>query len=433
MCLLLCVHVYVVLVLQKRGPPGTFLSLQDGQGHTEPCEASDTRPFTDMNWNKHSNMFKSTPSHVKWKKNSNMFKSTTGHTKRNKQSSMFKSSSRYVHWNKLATTLSSRKPASSNNKYIVYQCIPYCGGFGDRLKGMTNAYLWSIVTERHLVFDLQHPCTDFLNGLLVPNKVNWNISYPKTTPVGWTIHLTWINVDRPGVIIEKGLLGTRYPNPVIILRSNIDYWESFVKHPEYRTSLVSAGFSDLSARGIFRKAFFDLFKWSPTLENLFLGIRNARKVGGAAVPLLCSQVRLGKMTRNDSQRRKITSVQEQFDYIKAIENRYSKANVFITTDSDSVRIAARRSFNSSYIETPGMITHSDYSESRAACEGMKKVVLDFMVLTRCDYLQVSRSGFGILASYLQKNLTNVSMTFRGKIIKGLIPNQFLNYVEKSVN
>ena len=312
------------------------------------------------------------------------------------------------------------RPAG-NTKYIIYECKGSCGGLGDRLKGMVNAYLWALVTNRTMKFILEHPCPDFLEGLLVPNLTKWDKDIPSTKDA---IILDLIDDEKFRKILLRGNLEKLYASDVIILRTNINYWVEFTKVTHYRGILQRHGFSDFSLRGIFKKAFQDMFTWSPNLKATFTRLKNRTS------PLVCVQVRVGGSSKSmafDPPRRNMASVLKQFKTFAKVKNVAPKSKVFVTTDSVEVTKLAQKLFGSSYLETPGEITHSDRSKAGEACAGMKKVILDFYILTECDYLQVSRSGYGILASYLNRNQKNVSMIWKGGIVHGVIPERFLNY------
>lgn len=66
---------------------------------------------------------------------------------------------------------------STSDRYIMYRCDReldknLCGGFGDRLKGILSAYLWSLLTNRTFLLRVTKPCN--MVTLLEPNEVEWN-------------------------------------------------------------------------------------------------------------------------------------------------------------------------------------------------------------------------------------------------------------------
>ena len=62
-------------------------------------------------------------------------------------------------------------------RYMMYRCdqaldMDLCGGFGDRLKGILDTYLWSLMVNRTFVIRITRPCN--MANLLIPNEVDWN-------------------------------------------------------------------------------------------------------------------------------------------------------------------------------------------------------------------------------------------------------------------
>lgn len=67
--------------------------------------------------------------------------------------------------------------STSEHRFIMYRCDReldknLCGGFGDRLKGILSAYLWSLLTNRTFLLKVTKPCN--MITLLEPNEVEWN-------------------------------------------------------------------------------------------------------------------------------------------------------------------------------------------------------------------------------------------------------------------
>ena len=66
---------------------------------------------------------------------------------------------------------------SQNERYIMYRCDQkldrdFCGGIGDRLKGILSTYLWSLLTNRTIVVKITRPCN--IINLMEPNLVDWD-------------------------------------------------------------------------------------------------------------------------------------------------------------------------------------------------------------------------------------------------------------------
>lgn len=74
---------------------------------------------------------------------------------------------------------------SQNERYMMYRCDQkldrdFCGGIGDRLKGILSTYLWSLLTNRTFVVKITRPCN--IINLMEPNVVDWD---KDTSEVNW--------------------------------------------------------------------------------------------------------------------------------------------------------------------------------------------------------------------------------------------------------
>ncbi|OWF42014.1 hypothetical protein KP79_PYT11049 [Mizuhopecten yessoensis] len=85
----------------------------------------------------------------------------------------------------------------------------------------------------------------------------------------------------------------------------------------------------------------------------------------------------------------------------------SNYSIFIATDAEFVRKRAKSLFNN-MLETEGRIVHIDWGAKGAGLVGgFWKVVMDFLVLAKCDILVLTSSGFGIMSSYLNTNVSHL--------------------------
>ncbi|CAF4166939.1 unnamed protein product, partial [Adineta steineri] len=60
---------------------------------------------------------------------------------------------------------------SSAEKAMIYSCKSFCGGWGDRLRGITSVYILALLTHRRFMIDMNYPCP--IAQALEPNLVNW--------------------------------------------------------------------------------------------------------------------------------------------------------------------------------------------------------------------------------------------------------------------
>lgn len=56
-------------------------------------------------------------------------------------------------------------------RYLVYECNGFCGGIGDRVKGIVTAFYAAVITRR--VFLLRSTVPKDLSAYLIPNRIDW--------------------------------------------------------------------------------------------------------------------------------------------------------------------------------------------------------------------------------------------------------------------
>ena len=57
-------------------------------------------------------------------------------------------------------------------KFLLYECDSLCGGYGNRIHGITMSLLFAILSNRTFLIQTSHPFD--INQLLHPNAIKWN-------------------------------------------------------------------------------------------------------------------------------------------------------------------------------------------------------------------------------------------------------------------
>ena len=57
-------------------------------------------------------------------------------------------------------------------KFLIYECNGYCGGYGNRIQGITMSLLFAILSDRIFLIQMKHPFD--ISKLLHPNVIQWN-------------------------------------------------------------------------------------------------------------------------------------------------------------------------------------------------------------------------------------------------------------------
>ncbi|KAL8562166.1 hypothetical protein ACOMHN_042001 [Nucella lapillus] len=122
-------------------------------------------------------------------------------------------------------------------------------------------------------------------------------------------------------------------------------------------------------------------------------------------PLVCAHLRMGRnpdLPEDTGVWNDATSVQTTFTFLQDLLYTQKGGFVFVATDDQGVRVAARNRFQTRLLDHGGTIVHVDRQrELIHACAGFETAILDQLVLSQCDVLVMSRSGFSRHAAYLR--------------------------------
>ncbi|CAH1776579.1 unnamed protein product, partial [Owenia fusiformis] len=309
--------------------------------------------------------------------------------------------------------LQARKVES--DKYIVYMCKNYCGGLGDRLKGIYSTFWLAMALKRKFRIISTNPCD--LYNQLGENHEPWHGSITHDLK-NRTIHMI-DEYDKCGEpIFGKG---KNFPEPVVVIETNQGWTTKFHEEP-YKSMLWNQGFniSHFTADEMFSSMYNHLFKLQLNLLKL-LDEFIARAKSKPNVKLVCAQIRSG-LNPSIPEESRIRNKDEWFpvlwDFL-SLYNDSSKYSLFVTTDSQQIRENSQKLFPDIILDTDGDITHIDrFRNKTKACEGMEKTILDFSILANCDIIIVSRSNFGKYASQLRSPGSKLYTFHEGIIHEG---------------
>ncbi len=304
------------------------------------------------------------------------------------------SSSTDPHFTQYGHLTDSVLPVSKlEDKYIIYRCTYFCGGLADRQKGIVTAYIISQILRRKFGLIMTMGC-EFSN-YVVPNVVNWIVD-PAALKGKSTEVKRLIDNSRFGKTLKDGKLEDIFSKDVTYYEGNINLVVPLMNKEAF---LSLPWINNLTMPDIYKTAFAQLFKFASSTQKRYetfrARLRNRR--------LVCAHLRMGKSkTIPADGSRTGKGRPDPKALITFLKAKITPSDiVFIATDSDEVREVFRVVFSDMLIELEGKIVHIDRSGKKFDCSGMEKAILDEYVLSTCDTLVVSNSGFSTVATYIR--------------------------------
>ncbi|XP_050396505.2 uncharacterized protein LOC126815028 isoform X2 [Patella vulgata] len=301
------------------------------------------------------------------------------------------------------------------DKYVFYVCDGgnLCGGFGDRQKGIVAAYLISLMMERKFGVWFTKPCN--LNTMFDPNIVQWNIN-PDTLKTRSSKKI--VAIDGYSAQLREKLksmdLNKEYKEDVLYFSLNLEFVRFIKENKLYKKQL---GWMDqLSVSEVYKIVWERLFKLKPDLQKRIEPFQQLKTKG---LKVVGAQIRMGRnpSVPTDSEiRNNINNIQILWNFYKKY-NDSSKYRIFITTDSENVRLKAKELFPAVFMDIAGKIVHVERSSGSDVCEGFKKVILDQVVLSLCDVLVVSKSGFGRIGAFFRHDENSLYCLKLDKLVR----------------
>lgn len=290
-----------------------------------------------------------------------------------------------------------RGPAAPR-KVFGYECTQNaCGGWADRQKGMVAAYVIAALLDREFKLEVTVPCP--LQSLLQPNKTDWRVERSVLDkPDVQRIYI--IDGDARNYFIDlqkRKDLDDVFPARVTLLTSNMEAVQFLRLHP---LAARVPWLQGKSVEDIYRQALTDLFAPAPALQAVLDSFKAAVPAGKK---LVCAHMRIGSdAVSNDV--RKFHS-HDQFAVLASFLARYNHTDryrIVVTSDSQKVIEMARTQFPAVTISSvAGPLAHIEKTSDGTACDGFKRALAEQRILSTCDVLVQSESGFSKVAGFLR--------------------------------
>jgi hypothetical protein len=308
----------------------------------------------------------------------------------------------------------------SSIQTLTYYCDKHCGGWGDRLRGITSSYVLSILLKRRFIIDMQYPCD--LSNFLLPNLINWKSMNSITTDINY-LKLNSINNKYRDELysnissVNLTKLWSSYDH--ILLTTNSDYITPVLKNPFFNLIISQLHIqSNESTQDILFPFIFELL-FKPT--SLIIQQLDAL-LQRISYPIICMHIRLGQnpsMPKDLKLPYRESLVQHMIEFINQNLSQLH-SSIFVTSDTiESLQYLQKQSTSNRILSINGPIIHIDRLNSKKQSNeliyhGFLKVIADFYFLGECDITLIPRSGFSQLANHRRINqYSNLYMYCRG--------------------
>ena len=295
-------------------------------------------------------------------------------------------------------------------KLLVYVCTygPPCGGLADRQKGMISAFLLAIMTNRSLAIKYTNPCN--IENFLQPNLYNWLKCTKDIEKYSNSTHE-----------IKGYLLGFVNPFnfPKDLERYNgSDLWEEHVVsvHVNTRLQLLMKANKAVAKHLPWLMAISDENMIKYLYEILFKNeihlnheISDFLQKNINHSYLTCAHIRVGqnpsfKGVYRDASFLNQEHVKKIFHFIQS-KLSLKQEVLFLATDAEQVRVIARQQFpNLVFLNTS--IEHIDLIRHRS-CKGTHDAILEQQILSHCDTLIMTGSGFSRMAAFIGGQMNHI--------------------------
>ncbi len=307
-------------------------------------------------------------------------------------------------------------------KTMIYSCQSFCGGWGDRLRGIMSVYILALLTNRRFMIDMNYPCS--ISKVLEPNFVNWTYIKPKNNRTRLTINTmrSWqkaIQNEASNTIKSKDLIKFWSSYDDIYISTNGDYMILALRnsHMINRTRHLfgRTPSSQTTMQILFPLLYEFLFKPSIQVRKRVDTILSA----SLNRHLICLHIRIGKNPTNPFDHAftaRVNTTQAMLTFIDSYLVNKSSSLVFITSDSGQAVSDVLHHYPNSSMTIVGPILHIDRFDRRSStvCDGFVKVLADFYMLGECQTSLLSNSGFSTWANRRREKINEELYVYNEK-------------------
>ena len=300
-------------------------------------------------------------------------------------------------------------PTLQPGKTITFDCVSICGGLGDRIRGLIMCYFLSILSNRQLIVNMERPCS--FSNYFQPNKYQW-IRSSEYRYEG-SVHRIraidhndeWVNELKNTPFLEKWSDRNH-----IRIEINLDFIGEIFSNKHYQSHPIIAMFlKEMSENEANYQTLFTLFYeilLRPT--DRIIHVIDNLLINRSREHLICTHLRIGENPSNPRDhpfeyRHQIAQTIQDFLSKNKFLERNFLWSLFVSSDSAQVTTQILERFPNRSFSVPGPILQIDLPTSVNCDEGFIKVVADFYLLSECQTMILTNSGFSAYANRRRLN------------------------------
>ncbi|XP_069107025.1 uncharacterized protein [Argopecten irradians] len=300
---------------------------------------------------------------------------------------------------------------STYPSYLVYDCSREwrgdCGGWSDRLVGIMTTFAISILTKRHFRIHFDKP--SLLHDHLVSSNFDWRYNSSALTNGTHSYHNLLHNNHKRVVKYLTGEkdISSYFKHDVSFVRMNWDLTYNIRQRPNVASEIP--WITHYHQADIYKHLYKFMFELSPQFVNVLNSHHIAQRKRNK---IACAHIRVGQNPNMPLDAvGPVKFLEPLWKFFDSLN--HDEYDLFIASDTDSIKYVAKARYPGNMIDTPGNITHIDQPHINDPDDGFQKQLLDFHILVNCDILIVPASGFSILAAFI-RNTDSGLYCWKGK-------------------
>jgi hypothetical protein len=286
---------------------------------------------------------------------------------------------------------------------------------------MLTVYAISLLTDRTFIIKNELSKNCFLQKFLLPNEINWlnNVTDIYNNLTRNYIEFSWYGKIKDSHFSQINFLEYYEDTDILTASTGMQLIKHLTINKNHHEKIKQLGYSlnEFTIENMIDKWYNKLFKLNNNLDKnlneIISRVNNSR--------FICAQIRIGGEMGIPFVPRSNTKLFWNFIRTNFLANNSIKDfKLFVTSDFADVVDEAYNEFGANNVI--GFKNNSFHihfaSNLNKTCDDVGKIILDFSILSKCEYGIVSLSGFGMFGyiNRKDKNYKNLYVYNNNQIV-----------------